>query len=153
MEYQLRDYLIDPDCVEQFARELLNGVRPLREAAGFMIDGAWAVSEHDQFIWMLGWPGRGTFAEADAYHYQSRSRWSLDPDPARLIVATNGAQPRNMTVTSPGMSWTSSLRDFSSVIFSGTSRESWTSGTSSCCEFNPFRLLGVRVKVVIAPSS
>jgi hypothetical protein len=89
MEYQLREYLIEPGCVEQFAREWLDGVRPLREAAGFVIDGAWAVPEDDLFIWMLGWDGPGTFAGADARYYQSASRSSLDPDPARLILATN----------------------------------------------------------------
>ena len=88
MEYQLRDYLIEPGCVEQFAREWLSGVRPLREAAGFVIAGAWAVPEDDRFIWFLGWAGPGTFAEADAHYYQSPSRSLLDPDPARLILAT-----------------------------------------------------------------
>lgn len=95
MEYQLRDYLIEPGCVEQFAREWLNGVRPLREAAGFVIDGAWAVPEDDRFIWLLGWAGPGTFAKADAHYYQSPSRSRLDPDPARLIVA---AHERNHAV-------------------------------------------------------
>jgi hypothetical protein len=89
MEYQLRDYRIESGRVQQFADEWLEGVKPLRESAGFVIDCAWALPEEDRFIWLLGWGGSGTFAEADAHYYQSPSRSGLDPDPARLIVGTN----------------------------------------------------------------
>lgn len=86
MEYQLRNYLLEPGCGEQFAREWRAGVKPLREAAGFVIDSAWLLPDDDRFVWILGWAGPGTFAEADAHYYQSPGRSRLDPDPARLIV-------------------------------------------------------------------
>ncbi len=63
-------------------------MKPLREAAGFEIAGAWTIPAEDRFLWVLGWAGPGSLAEADAHYYQSPSRSSLDPDPARLIVTT-----------------------------------------------------------------
>jgi len=63
-------------------------VKPLREAAGFVIGGAWVIAEDDKFLWLLAWPGSGTFAESDALYYASPGRSALGPDPARLIVST-----------------------------------------------------------------
>ncbi len=76
-----------PGRVEQFAQEWVAGVKPLREAAGFVVVGAWTIPAADRFVWVVGWPGPGPFAEADAHYYQSPSRSSLDPDPARLIIS------------------------------------------------------------------
>ena len=88
MEYQFRDFLIEPGRVDQFAREWANGVKPLREAAGFVIPSAWYLPDEHRFMWVLGWDGPGTLAEADAHYYASPGRSALDPDPARLILAT-----------------------------------------------------------------
>ena len=93
MEFQLRDYVIEAGRVEQFADEWRSAVRPLREAAGFVISSAWVVPETSRFIWLLGWDGAGTFAEADADYYRSPSRVELDPDPARLIVSAKEFSP------------------------------------------------------------
>ena len=93
MEYQFREYTIQTGCVEQFAAEWAAGVKPLREAAGFIIAGAWALPSRDRFVWVLGWPGPGTLADADARYYASPRRSNLDPDPARLITAAEEIGP------------------------------------------------------------
>ena len=85
MEYELRDFLIEPGHVEQFAREWADAVKPLREAAGFVIEAAWCLPDDDRFVWVFGWGGPGTLAEADAHYYQSPGRSRLDPDPARVV--------------------------------------------------------------------
>jgi len=97
MEYQLRNYLIEAGYAEQFASEWADGVRPLREAAGFLIENAWILPSESRFIWVLGWPGPGTFAQADAHYYQSPARSHLDPDPARLIITTEELQAVKVT--------------------------------------------------------
>lgn len=89
MEYQLRNYLTEPGCAEQFATEWLRGVKPLREAAGFSIEAAWVVPSEDRFVWVMGWGGPGTFSEADAHYYESPARSALAPDPARLLVSAD----------------------------------------------------------------
>lgn len=85
MEYQLRDYEIEPGRLEQFVEEWLARVKPLREAAGFVIEGAWCISHQSRFVWILGWGGPGSLAKADESYYSSPERNRIDPDPARMI--------------------------------------------------------------------
>ena len=60
-------------------------VVPLRRQAGFEIVGAWATD--DEFVWVLGYDG--DFSAADAAYYASSARQRLDPDPAELIEASD----------------------------------------------------------------
>ncbi|MDX1449157.1 MAG: NIPSNAP family containing protein [Acidimicrobiia bacterium] len=88
MEYQVRVTRIEAGKMGQFVEEWKATVARLRRRRGFMISGAWALEETDEFVWVLGWDGDGSFAEADAAYYASDERRAFDPDPARLIVET-----------------------------------------------------------------
>lgn len=86
METQLRIYRIAPGHLEDFVRAWSAGVLPLRREFGFEIE-AWTDVNGDRFIWLVRWPGPGSFADADALYYASPQRDALDPDPAQWIVA------------------------------------------------------------------
>lgn len=96
MEYQVRVTRIQPGKLEQFVNEWTATVARLRRRRGFTIVGAWAMDETNDFLWILGYDGEGTFAEADAAYYASDERQTFDPDPARLIVYTEDRMGRHI---------------------------------------------------------
>ncbi|HXJ65071.1 MAG TPA: NIPSNAP family protein [Actinomycetota bacterium] len=83
---QLRTYRITEGELDQFTQEWREHVAPLREAHGFRVDGAWTDPDTSGFVWVISHDG--DFAAADAGYFASDERTSLDPDPARLIEAT-----------------------------------------------------------------
>ena len=83
---QLRRYKVAPGRMEAWVGEWRDRVRPLREAHGFEVAGAWVVEGSDEFVWVIAHNGSGTFEEADAAYYASPERVALDPDPARHLV-------------------------------------------------------------------
>jgi NIPSNAP len=85
---QLRRYRVADGRLRDWLEEWGGRVRPLREAHGFKVLGAWAVEETDEFVWVIAYDGPGTFEEADAAYYASPERVALDPDPARHLVET-----------------------------------------------------------------
>jgi NIPSNAP len=85
---QLRRYRVADGRLRDWLGEWGGRVRPLREAHGFKVLGAWAVEETDEFVWVIAYDGPGTFEEADAAYYASPERVALDPDPARHLVET-----------------------------------------------------------------
>ena len=85
MQFQLRDYRIKPDEMDDWIAEWSANVRPLREKFGFQIVGAWTIPQDDRFIWILA---RDDFEPADRRYYDSIERRSIKPDPARHIAAT-----------------------------------------------------------------
>jgi hypothetical protein len=85
MEWQLRDYRIDPANLEQFLEAWRVGVLPLRRRFGFQIR-AWVIPEESRFVWLLGYSGPGSFADADRAYYDSSERAAVDPDPARWVI-------------------------------------------------------------------
>jgi hypothetical protein len=88
MRLQLRDYLVKPGEMDAWIAEWARHVRPLREAMGFKVLGAWAVRAEDRFVWILG---HDDFDAADERYYASPERRSLDPDPARHLAETRHA--------------------------------------------------------------
>jgi hypothetical protein len=85
---QLRRYRVAEGQAQAWLGEWAGRVRPLREAHGFEVLGAWTVEETDEFVWVIAYDGPGTFEEADAAYYASPERAALDPDPARHLVET-----------------------------------------------------------------
>lgn len=85
-ETQIRDYRIIPGRLDEFVSLWKDHVARLRREHGFEIVGAWAVPAESRFVWILSYPGPGSFAEADRRYYASAARTSLDPDPAALIL-------------------------------------------------------------------
>lgn len=96
MEYQVRITRIRPGKLDQFITEWTATVARLRRRWGFTIVGAWAVDETNDFVWILGYDGDGTFADADAAYYDSDERREFDPDPSRLIVSTYDRMGRHV---------------------------------------------------------
>jgi hypothetical protein len=86
VRYQLRLYTIKAGALDEFVREWSDGVRPLRLRFGFDVVGAWVIRETNQFVWIVGHEGPGSFEERDAAYYASAERAAMDPDPARHIA-------------------------------------------------------------------
>jgi hypothetical protein len=85
MEYDLRIYEMKAGELDAFVSEWREHVLPLRRAAGFDVLGAWRTDD-DRFVWLLGY--NGDFSKADAAYYESQARTKLDPDPARHLAHT-----------------------------------------------------------------
>ena len=83
---QLRRYKVAPGKMGTWVEEWRERVRPLREAHGFEVLGAWVVEGSDEFVWVIASDGSRTFEEADAAYHASPERAALDPDPARHLV-------------------------------------------------------------------
>jgi hypothetical protein len=84
-EWQLRDYRIEPGSFEVFLDAWRAGVLPLRRTMGFQVQ-AWPIPEESRFVWVLGWSGPGSFAEADRDYYASEARKAVDPEPGQWVV-------------------------------------------------------------------
>jgi hypothetical protein len=84
-QWQLRDYRIAEDRLDDFLDAWTRGVLPLRREAGFEIQ-AWTVPGESRFVWLLAYHGPGTFAAADEAYYETPARAETDPDPAQWIV-------------------------------------------------------------------
>jgi hypothetical protein len=85
VEWELRMYTAKPGTLDAFAAEWSERVVPLRRQFGFEILAAWTVPEHNQFVWIVGYDGPGTFdARAESY-YGSAERAAWPADPARHL--------------------------------------------------------------------
>ena len=86
MTTQLRDYRITKGSLEQFVREWLEQIEPIRRSLGFTIDAVWTAADESRFLWLLTYPGDwDAFEEADRAYHSSPQRAALEPNPARLI--------------------------------------------------------------------
>ncbi len=94
---QLRRYKVAPGRMEVWVGEWRDRVRPLREAHGFEVVGAWVAEGSDEFVWVIAHDGSRTFEEADAAYYASPERAALDPDPARHLVEVQTDFVREVT--------------------------------------------------------
>jgi hypothetical protein len=87
-EFQLRVYRIVEGRLDDFVAAWLQGVKPLRERHGFVIEHAFTAEANNEFVWILRYDGPGAFVDADRAYYDSPRRADMDPDPAQYIVAT-----------------------------------------------------------------
>ena len=86
MTTQLRDYRITEGSLDEFVREWLDQIEPIRRSLGFTIDAVWTAADERRFLWLLSHPGDwDAFEEADRAYHASPQRAALDPNPARLI--------------------------------------------------------------------
>ena len=85
MQIQLRDYRIRRGEMSAWIAGWKTRILPLREAAGFVLIGAWADEPDDRFVWLLGYAGAEGFKAADDHYYASQERRQVQPDPADLI--------------------------------------------------------------------
>ncbi|HYM40498.1 MAG TPA: NIPSNAP family protein [Thermoplasmata archaeon] len=86
MVSQLRMYKVKAGALEAFVREWRAGVVPLRRKFGFKVEGAWALPERNEFVWILAYDGPEGFEARDAAYYASPERKALTPDPARHLT-------------------------------------------------------------------
>jgi hypothetical protein len=84
MEFQLRDYTIEPGRLDDFVREWHEVVLPLRVAMGFSVLGPWIERDASRFVWLIGYDG--DIGAADEAYYASAERRAIDPDPARHVA-------------------------------------------------------------------
>ena len=91
MTFQLRDYRIDPEHLDEFLEAWRRQVPPLRREYGFEIQG-WVAEEEARLLWIVSYPGsREDFETADAAYYASAERRAFDPDPRQWLVETHHA--------------------------------------------------------------
>ncbi len=83
MEYELRIYEAKDGELDAFVAEWQEQVVPLRRAAGFDVVGGWRTDD-GRFVWILGFDG--DFSAADAAYYESPARRAVEPDPARHLA-------------------------------------------------------------------
>ncbi|HEX9496768.1 MAG TPA: NIPSNAP family protein [Candidatus Limnocylindria bacterium] len=83
---QLRDYTIKPGELARFSELWATKVRPLRQAKGFVIEGAWKIPSEDRFVWIVSYDGAAGWDAANRSYYDSPERKAMDPDPAHLIL-------------------------------------------------------------------
>jgi hypothetical protein len=86
MLLQIRIYTINRGKLAVFAESWLQGVYPLRLQHGFVIPGAWAIEQTNQFVWLMGYDGPGTWEAKEKAYYNSPERKAFDPDPAQYIA-------------------------------------------------------------------
>lgn len=89
MVSQLRMYTAREGELEAFIQEWRAGVVPLRRKFGFKVEGAWAIREKEQFIWIISYDGSDGFEARDRAYYASPERKALSPDPARHLAHTD----------------------------------------------------------------
>jgi hypothetical protein len=78
---QLRTYTTLPDKLGDWSRLFQEKIRPLRTEKGFRIDGAWAVPERDQFVWIVTVDGtRADFERMEAAYYADDAHVPLDAE-------------------------------------------------------------------------
>jgi antibiotic biosynthesis monooxygenase (ABM) superfamily enzyme len=83
---QLRDYTIKPGQLKDFVRVWENGVRPIRQKRGFVVEGAWTIPTEERFVWVVSYDRPDGFEAAVKAYMESPERKALDPDPASFIV-------------------------------------------------------------------
>ncbi len=103
MEWRLRDYRIDPANFERFVAAWVAGVLPMRRRFGFRVL-AWSLPEQSRFVWLLGYAGPGSLADADAAYYASPERQAVDPEPAQWVLEKRDASV-TAVVTEEGGTW------------------------------------------------
>ena len=89
MVSQLRMYRAKEGELDSFIEEWKTHVLPLRRKFGFRVDGAWAIREKGEFIWIISYDGPDGFETRDAAYYASPERKALTPDPARHLAHTD----------------------------------------------------------------
>ena len=86
MVSQLRMYKAKDGELEAFIQEWRAQVLPLRRRFGFRVEGAWAIRERNEFVWVIAYDGPEGFEKRDAEYYASPERKALTPDPARHLA-------------------------------------------------------------------
>ena len=86
--YQLRRYVVNLGELDIFLEEWQRDLVPLRQRFGFRIEGAWIVRDELQFIWLLSYDGEDGFEAANDRYNRSPARAAIQPDPARLLAAS-----------------------------------------------------------------
>jgi len=97
MEFQLRDYRVKHEEMNEWIEEWRTKIYPLRIKFGFKVIGAWTRVEEDRFIWILSFDGpEGSFATAEKAYFDSSERKSMSPDPVRHLLSTSQTMIRGI---------------------------------------------------------
>ncbi len=86
MPTQLRIYKIKENELDTFAKEWQVTIKSLREKLGFTIPYAYTNPETNEFIWLLSYEGKESWADLDESYHSSSERKAMNPNPARNIL-------------------------------------------------------------------
>ena len=87
MTTQLRTYTIAPGRLDEWVGRWRAEVVPLRRRYGFRIPASWVDRVAGQHLWVVEYPGPGSFEEANARYWASPERTAMRLDPADFLVA------------------------------------------------------------------
>jgi hypothetical protein len=77
MEHQVRIVKVAPGRMDDFVSAWTANVGRLRRRHGFTLEGTWIIEETNEFVWVLGYDGDGSFAEAEKRYFESEERRSV----------------------------------------------------------------------------
>lgn len=86
MEHQVRIVRITDGKMDDFVSAWTAQIARLRRRFGFTIEGAWAIDETNEFIWVLGYDGDEGFAAAEKRYRESEDRLSVDDGSTEWVV-------------------------------------------------------------------
>lgn len=86
MVSQLRIYTVNKGKLDEFVKVWVKQVCPLRLKQGFKIDGAWAIKDNNQFVWILSYDGPEDWKAKQVAYYDSAERKAMSPDPSQYIA-------------------------------------------------------------------
>lgn len=87
MDCRLRIYTLYNETADDFIRRWATELVPLREAMGFQVLGAWRVLSEHQLVWIVGWPGPGSYDDAEARYHDSPARRAVTWDTADFVAS------------------------------------------------------------------
>ncbi|MFI0369324.1 hypothetical protein ACH35V_15690 [Actinomadura sp. 1N219] len=74
MQTRLRIYTLREGKGDEFVQRWTETLVPLRRKLGFEVLGAWRVPDRREFVWIVGWPGEGSYDDAERAYYESPLR-------------------------------------------------------------------------------
>jgi hypothetical protein len=75
MHFQLREYVIEDDRLDDFVRVWRELILPLRVSLGFSVFGPWVERDASRFVWLVGFDGDIRAADERYCASPSGQRW------------------------------------------------------------------------------
>jgi hypothetical protein len=86
MQLRLRTYTLRDGLEVEFIAKWNEVLAPMRRQTGFDVLGAWYDAERSTFTWLVGWPGAGSYDEAEQAYYDSPLRAEVTWAPDHFIT-------------------------------------------------------------------
>jgi len=96
MEHQVRIVKISPGKMDDFVAAWTANVGRLRRRHGFTLEGTWIIEDTNEFVWVLGYDGDGTFAEAEKRYFESAERIDVGDVPPEFVIEARAHMARKV---------------------------------------------------------